>query len=413
MNALFTPSPLQRRASLGLGLFSAACFLAYAVFVLFHLDQIDAIGRDFFLTWVSPLAIGVLACLLSYRRPENPISWILVLIALLTHTVYLEPVTSIALQGGRAPTLGLLVLRNLWTWLSGLISTILAYVFVVFPTGRLLSPRWRAAYWLLGLQVLVSAGRGLYLYFDLSRAFALARQGLLDITLTSLTRTGPSSMALHTREIPGQVWVTMLIGGIALAVVLLGLGALVSRFKQGGPLERMQVKWLLFALVFWAVAIVLIVGPFDGPVFLFSIVVPLVLGAVALAILRYRLYDIDIIINRALVYGLLTALLAALYFASVLILQGVFQRAVGGDSQLAIVASTLLIAAAFSPLRRRVQAFIDRRFYRSKYDAAETLTLFAVTVRSEVDLDSVSVALLRAVTLSLRPREVSLWLRDR
>jgi hypothetical protein len=146
---------------------------------------------------------------------------------------------------------------------------------------------------------------------------------------------------------------------------------------------------------------------------LFSIVVPLILGAVALAILRYRLYDIDIIINRALVYGLLTALLAVLYFASVLILQQIFQQAAGQESPLAVVASTLLIAAAFSPLRRRVQGFIDRRFYRSKYDAAETLAQFAGTVRSEVDLDALSYALLRAVARSMRPREISLWLRER
>jgi hypothetical protein len=322
-------------------------------------------------------------------------------------------VVSIAFLSGSEPTLGLLILRNLWPWLSGLISTILAFVFVVFPTGRLPSPRWRTAYWLLWLQVLASVGRGLYLASDLFNAFELARRGLLEISLTPVTKTGPLSTTLHTREIPEQARMTMVIGGIALAMVLLGLAALIRRYRSGSPIERQQVKWLLFALVFWTVAIVVIVGPFNGPVILFQFVVPVILGAIALAILRYRLYDIDQIINRALVYSLLTALLAGLYFLSVLLLQAIFQQAAGGQSPPAVVASTLLTAVAFTPLRRRLQDFIDRRFYRRRYDAAETLAQFAASVRSEVDLDTLSGSLLRSVSRSLQPRAISLWLRER
>ena len=413
MSLLFRSSPLQRRVSLAFGLFGAACFIGYSAFLLIHFDLIDEIGRAYITTPITPVFISALAFLLSYRRPENPVSWIMVVIAFLIQTVYLEPLVSIIFLRGSEPSLGLLVLRNAWPWLSGLISTILAFVFVVFPTGRLPSPHWRLAYWLLGLQVLVSVGRGMYLAIDLSRAFALARRGLLEIALTPTNRTGPLSTSLHTREMPEQADVSLVIGGIALAMVLLGFAALLSRFRRGSSLERQQVKWLLFALVFWAVSIVLIVGPFNGPIVLFSIVFPLILGAIAVAILRYRLYDIDIIINRALVYSLLTVLLATLYFSSVLALQGLFQQAAGEESPLAVVASTLLIAAAFTPLRRRLQGFIDKRFYRSKYDAAETLAQFAAAARSEVDLDAMSVALMRAVARSMHPREISLWLRER
>jgi hypothetical protein len=133
--------------------------------------------------------------------------------------------------------------------------------------------------------------------------------------------------------------------------------------------------------------------------------------AVGVAILRYRLYDIDLVINRTLVYGSLTALLAATYLGGVVLLQGTFRALTGQESQLAIVASTLLIAALFVPLRRRVQGFIDRRFYRHKYDATRTLQDFSATLREKTDLDSLDIELLAVVRETVHPEHVSLWLR--
>ena len=133
--------------------------------------------------------------------------------------------------------------------------------------------------------------------------------------------------------------------------------------------------------------------------------------AVGIAILKYRLYDIDTIINRTLVYGLLTVTLVALYFGGIVVLQRLFVVLAGQRSTLAVVASTLLIAALFTPLRRRIQAFIDRRFYRSKNDAGKTLEAFTAKLRAETDLIALSDDLVRVVRETMQPAHVSLWLR--
>jgi len=133
--------------------------------------------------------------------------------------------------------------------------------------------------------------------------------------------------------------------------------------------------------------------------------------AIAFAVLKYRLYDIDIIINRALVYGTLTATLVALYFGGIVLLQRLFVALTGQRSTLAVVASTLIIAALFTPLRRRIQSFIDRRFYRSKYDARKTLEAFSAKLRDETDLEALNSDLVGVVRETMQPTHVSLWLR--
>jgi hypothetical protein len=139
--------------------------------------------------------------------------------------------------------------------------------------------------------------------------------------------------------------------------------------------------------------------------------IPAIPIALGIAILRYRLYDIDILINRTLVYGTLTAALIALYFVGIVVLQRLFVLLTGQQSTLAVVASTLLIAALFTPLRRRIQSFIDRRFYRRKYDAAKTLEAFSAQLRNETDLNALSDDLVGVVRETIQPAHVSLWLR--
>jgi hypothetical protein len=213
---------------------------------------------------------------------------------------------------------------------------------------------------------------------------------------------------------------------VQLSVMLLGLVAAASvvvgrRGARG--VERQQIKWLLYAgAIFfvgptfqitvsyvvrvegsWALWVGNILGVVSG------LGVPVAIG---FAILRYRLYDIDRIINRTLVYGSLTATLVALYFGAIVLSQRVFVLLIGQQSTLAVVASTLLIAALFTPLRRRIQSFIDRRFYRRKYDARKTLEAFASKLRDETDMEALNNELVGVVRETMQPAHVSLWLRS-
>ncbi|HEX6385815.1 MAG TPA: hypothetical protein VF177_14190, partial [Anaerolineae bacterium] len=212
--------------------------------------------------------------------------------------------------------------------------------------------------------------------------------------------------------------------------IVLGGGVLAQLYRYryaSSPGQRRQTKWVVFGL---AAAIGGILGlnllftiapsleqalaqnlfAWFAATAAFSLFILLIPLSIGIAILRSRLWDIDILINRTLVYGLLTAALALIYFGSVVLFQALF-RVVTGQSEVAIVASTLVIAALFAPLRRRVQAFIDRRFYRRKYNAAQALTEFAATARDEVELESLTGALLAVVQETMQPAGVSLWLR--
>jgi hypothetical protein len=204
--------------------------------------------------------------------------------------------------------------------------------------------------------------------------------------------------------------------------------SLVMRYRRSRGEERQQIKWIAFAasfvgllyLIAMVCAFIFPSGAWfqaGSPLWLDLLgyaalssftLVPIAIG---FAVLRYRLYEIDIIINRTLVYGSLTISLALVYVGLVVSLQYVFRALTGGDSQLVIVASTLAIAALFNPLRRRIQSFIDRRFYRSKYDARRTLEEFGARLRDETDLDSLSEDLVGVVRETVRPAQVSLWLR--
>ena len=237
----------------------------------------------------------------------------------------------------------------------------------------------------------------------------------------------PITLALTVPWPPVTISYPLVIG-----VLVLGLFAQIHRYRAGSSLaEQQQTKWVVFGLVvgilglvgyllLWPLLIPAVNEPGLSRVFYYVIGLPLFYAAVILlplaigfSILRYRLWQIDLIINRALVYGLLTGLLLAVYFASVLLLQSGFRSLTGQGSELAVILSTLVIATFFQPLRQRLQAFIDRRFYRSKYDAARTLTTFSGRLRDEVDLGTLSEELVDVVHETVQPTFVSFWFSQR
>jgi hypothetical protein len=234
-----------------------------------------------------------------------------------------------------------------------------------------------------------------------------------------------------TDLVTGYLWNGRVTGELAVVLQRTGVGiislsilaSVVSigfRYRSAAGEERQQLKWLVYAgaLTFLVTVTASPAAFFELPGFagaLLSILAILALPsipvAVGIAILKYRLYDIDIVINRTVVYGLLTAALAAVYVVCVVSLQYALRTLAVGESQLAIVASTLAIAALFNPLRLRIQSFIDRRFYRRKYDARKTLEAFSARLRDETDLDSLSGDLTAVVRETIQPEYVSLWLR--
>jgi hypothetical protein len=194
------------------------------------------------------------------------------------------------------------------------------------------------------------------------------------------------------------------------------VASLVVRFRRSSGEERQQMKWLTYAAAAYFATLLLVMSlPADSAWYrAVNVLSNLVLAglpvAVGIAILRYRLYEIDLLINRTLVYGSLTAILVALYVGVIVVLQRIFVLLTGQQSTLAVVASTLLIAALFTPLRRRIQTFIDRGFYRRKYDARKTLETFSAKLRDETDLDALSDDLVGVARETMQPAHVSLWL---
>ena len=194
------------------------------------------------------------------------------------------------------------------------------------------------------------------------------------------------------------------------------------RLRNARGIERQQIKWLIYSSAMLSGAVILkdtVFSPLGGTLWGLWVGYLLValggLGgpiAIGVAILRYRLYEIDTLINRALVYGSLTAMLVGLYLVGIVVLQRIFVLLTGQQSTLAVVASTLLIAALFTPLRRHIQSFIDRRFYRRKYDARKTLEAFSTQLRDETDLDALNAELVGVVRETMQPAHVSLWLRS-
>jgi hypothetical protein len=361
--------------------------------------------------FMAVVGYGFVGALIAARQPGNAIGWLLLAIgnllalgALVDATVLLED----------APARELFAWLSDWTWyvwltLAGIVLPLL------FPTGRPLSPRWRRVLWLglasLALSVVASAfdpGR-----IDVDSAAPvdnpLGIEGAEGL-LTAMARAGD------------------VLAGIAFA---LAAASLVVRFRRSRGVERQQLKWFVYVGLLAVTGIVVAMAQvlfgtqpgeegggttldIVGAVGWFTALGAIVIGipvATGMAILRHRLYDIDVVINRTLVYGALTATLLLSYLGLVLLLQ----LALGPlteDNGLAIAGSTLAVAALFRPLRGRIQELVDRRFYRRKYDAAHTIERFGASVRDEVELDSLSAELRAVVAETMQPAHVSLWLRE-
>jgi hypothetical protein len=364
--------------------------------------------------WIQTTVVSVsypaLGLLLASRRPEHPIGWLFCAAGLVVgleqfcaeYANYALLAQPGSLPGGQAAAW-----VSAWVWVP--FTAFCAFLVLLFPDGRLPSRRWLPFAWLVGIATVASA------------TVAALRPGPvcevcpIDNPLGIEALEGVSALDFALME-------TLFIGVLG----LLAMASVFLRFRRASSVERQQIKWFAYAASvvvlaaicrsslgnvvhsatgawwgWWIGQGILTVG-FAGTAI-----------AMGIAILKYRLYEIDLIINRTLVYGSLTVLLAAVYFGGVATVEAIFRALTGQEQQpqLAIVVSTLVIAALFMPLRRRIQSFIDRRFYRRKYDARKTLEAFSMKLREETDLDAVSDDLVGVVRETMQPAHVSLWLR--
>jgi hypothetical protein len=357
------------------------------------------------------LIFPLVGALIASRRPRNAIGWILLADGLLW--MFLGVTDYYGLYGVARPgsvpfPVGVAGVNNfMWVPAVGLMGT---YVFLLFPDGRLPSGRWRPLAWLSGVVILLVSI-------------------LVGLTPGPLQNLGGVQNPFRLEGYPWVETTAYLVLPLLPLCMVASVLSLVLRYRRSRGEQRQQIKWIAFAasvvgFLYLIAMVFAFVFPSGGwfqagsPLWLDLLgyaalcsftLVPI---AVGFAVLRYRLYEIDIIINRTLVYGSLTISLALVYVGLVVSLQYLFRALTGGDSQLVIVASTLVIAALFNPLRHRTQTFIDRRFYRRKYDATKTLEEFGARLRDETDLDSLREDLVGVVRETVRPAQVSLWLRS-
>ena len=366
-------------------------------------------GADLFIAF-SIAALGVVfagtGALVASRAPGNWIGWIFCAMGLLFEFGILGEVY--VAYGSLAD--GFLPGRAWVGWISqwsnnAFAPTMIILSFLLFPTGRLPSARWRpVALIATGVAVVHAASA------------ALTPGPLQDYGIQN-----PAGIEAATAlRMIAEVSVLILV----LPLMLLSVVSLFARLRRSSGIERQQLKWFAYAAALLATdllasnALAVLLGGTGNevaefiPFLTFVITLSGIPMAMGVAILKHRLYDIDIIINRTLVYGALTLSLLLVYVGCVVSLQYVLRAFTGGNSQLVIVASTLAIAALFNPLRRRIQSFIDRRFYRRKYDAVKTLEEFGAKLRDETDLESLNAEMLSVVRETMRPEHASLWLRE-
>jgi hypothetical protein len=388
-----------------------------AFFVLIRAAQAEAPGSSVtsrsiidLLVSVPFLAFPLVGALIASRRPHNPIGWICLAVGLLWMLLGLFDFYGVY---GLAkpdtvpfPVVIYALVEGLWLPTVGLLAI---YLLLLFPDGRLPSRRWRPLAWLSGVVIVL-----------LGVDIVLAPGELSDLEGVR------NPFGLEGASWLADAEIVLLL--LFVACILASAVSLILRYRHSGGEVREQIKWIALAGSFVGLLLSIVLGVLivaevmkviggSTPLWLEGLLFVMVLSftgvpvAIGFAVLRYRLYEIDIIINRALVYVSLTATLVALYLGGVVLLQRLFVLLTGQRSTLAVVASTLLIAALFNPLRKRIQAFVDRRFYRRKYDARETLQAFGARLREETELDALSKEVVGVVRQTMQPAHVSLWLR--
>ena len=352
----------------------------------------------------------LVGALIASKRPKNPVGWICLAVGIFWMIMPISSsygVYGLVVRPSSVPFPAAIGSLGEWMWAPA-VGLFGIYLILLFPDGRLPSRRWRPLAWLSGaVIVLVSAG------------FVLS-PGPMD-------GLGGVRNPFGLEKFPWLADATLGVMVLLPLCILVSAISLVLRFLRSEGEQREQIKWLAFAASILGLGFSSYIIPSffvvedptggAGPLWVNLLEDAVTLSfasvpvAVGIAILRYRLYEIDLLINRTLVYGSLTATLVGVYVGSIIVLQGLLRAFTGQESQLAIVASTLAVAALFNPLRRRIQSFIDRRFYRRKYDARKTLESFSAKLRDETDLEALNYELVGVVWETMQPAHVSLWLR--
>jgi hypothetical protein len=393
------PERLSARAAWGLWAFSLVLvILSVASWPLNHLDlqDIAADGSQLGVTLIA-LTFPPVGVLIAYRLPRNPVGWLFYGAGVIEGTNAVVGAYSVySRSDGRHLLLGnWAAWFDSFIWIPGL--AVVIWLLLLFPNGRLLTPRWR---WVSRASVVA---------LTTTMAGFAFHPGKLDGEGVKVGNPLGAPAAVK-----GLVDAILVFGALlGLVCMVAALVSLVLRFRRSQGRERLQLKWFTYTAVIFGL---LVVGTINVPTgVLLGIVEAVVIGpllavAVGVAMLRHNLYEIDAVINRTLVYALLTATLGAVYVGSVLVLQLVLDS-VTSNSSLAVAISTLAVAAAFRPARARIQAVVDRRFYRRKYDAARTLDRFSARLREQVDLDALGGELRSVVDETMQPAHVSLWLR--
>jgi hypothetical protein len=372
--------------------------------LVLNLSHPDVYVYDYWLeNALSAVLYSTIGAIVASRRAENPVGWLFCLLGLAfsighsssQYAIYTQLTQPDLLPAGQA-------LAWISSWILPPIIGLQVFSFLLFPTGRLPSRRWMWLAWLAVASSIVGT---------ISSAFSFGTNAGLCPVQNPLGIEGFSNVY--------EAVLTFL----TLLVVAAGFSPF-TRLRRAGGVERQQIKWFAYAAAATLSGVVLasmIPNSVDTPPWfewtgyaLLIATTPAIPVSIGIAILRYRLYDIDLIINRILVYGALSVTLALLYFSGVTLTQITFRVITGQEQQpqLVIVASTLMIAVLFNPLRHRMQEFRDQRFYRRKSDAAKTLEQFSSKLRDETDLNALSGDILAVVRETMQPEHISLWLRE-
>jgi hypothetical protein len=366
--------------------------LAVGLWLVVHRPVPGAVGYGYWREgMVTTLAYATVGALITTRRPEHPVGWLFLGAGLVGAAQLVSGEFAAAFLAASGPSVSVAVAAWASSQFQTVIVGLLVCLLLLFPTGRPPSRRWWLLVWAVGASVVLEwVGGGL----------APARYEEFPGVENPF---GIASLATVLK------WVAS-VGGVLLAAGVLGaLASLVVRFARARGLERQQLKWFVYAA---GLGFVVLVLPTPIPDFLEWTLAPVSLSvAAAVAILRYRLYDIDRLINRTLVYGVLTAVLGLGYAAAVLVLGQLFGGVGQRTPSWAVAGATLAVAAVFQPARRRIQTAVDRRFNRRKYNTAQTIQAFSTHLRDQVDLDTLSTELLAVVDQTMEPTRVSLWLR--